>query len=162
MRRALVPVLVVGCGEVEPRAPDAGGGAVPGAFAWQRDFAGSFPAVALVGDRPYVGASQFAPLDLGTDIALTGEFTGTAAFGGPSFTSAGFLDSFVARYTGDGAHAWSRQAGGAADDRGLGVAIDASGAVYYSGAFHGTVGFGGAPLTARDADWSGAVARYRP
>jgi hypothetical protein len=96
------------------------------------------------------------------DIALTGEFNGTAGFGGAVFTSAGFIDSFVAKYTGAGDHVWSRATGGPADDRGLGLAVDASGAVYYTGSFHNTVSFGGAPLTAPGIDFNGVLVKYGP
>lgn len=85
-----------------------------------------------------------------------------AGFGGPMLTSAGFLDGFVAKYAGNGDHVWSRPTGGSADDRGLGVAVDASGAVYYTGSFHDTVNFGGAPLTAPGADFNGVLVKYGP
>lgn len=98
----------------------------------------------------------------GDDIALTGEFNGTAGFGGEVFTSAGFLDGFVAKYTGAGDHVWSRAAGSTADDRGGGVAVDGSGAVYYTGSFHNTVDFGGGPLTAPGMDFNGVLVKYGP
>jgi hypothetical protein len=77
-------------------------------------------------------------------------------------TSAGFIDGFVAKYGGDGAHVWSRAIGGPADDRGLGLAVDARGAVYFTGSFHDTVSFGGAPLTAPGADFNGVLVKYGP
>jgi hypothetical protein len=98
----------------------------------------------------------------GGDIALTGEFNGQAGFGGDVFTSAGFIDSFVAKYRGTGEHVWSHATGSAADDRGLAVEVDASGAVYYTGSFHNTVGFGGAPLTAPGNDFNGVLVKYSP
>jgi hypothetical protein len=98
----------------------------------------------------------------GGDIALTGEFSGQAGFGGAVFTSAGFIDSFVAKFRGSGEHVWSHATGSAADDRGLGVAVDASGAVYYTGSFHNTVGFGGEMLTAPGNEFNGVLVKYRP
>ena len=98
----------------------------------------------------------------GGEIALTGEFSGMAGFGGPVFTSAGFLDSFVAKYTAGGDHVWSYASGGPADDRGLGVAVDSTGAVYYTGSFHNMVSFGGDPLTASGTDFNGVLVKYSP
>ena len=51
------------------------------------------------------------------EIALAGQFTGTASFGGETFATAGFLDSFVAKYSADGTHVWSHAAGSPAEDR---------------------------------------------
>lgn len=116
--------------------------------------------------KTFGGAGQDRPRAIavgrGGEIALTGEFNGMAGFGGSVFTSAGFIDSFVAKYTGGGDHVWSRASGGPADDRGLGVAVDASGAVYYTGSFHNTVSFGGDPLTASGIDFNGVLVKYSP
>lgn len=116
--------------------------------------------------RTFGGAGQDRPRAIavgrGDEIALTGEFNGLAGFGGPVFTSAGFIDSFVAKYTGNGEHVWSRASGSGADDRGLGVAVDSTGAVYYTGSFHNTVSFGGAPLTASGSDFNGVLVKYGP
>lgn len=95
------------------------------------------------------------------EIALAGEFNGQATFGGSTFTSAGFIDAVVAKYDAGGTHVFSRAAGSAADDRGLGVAIDASGSVYFTASFHNTVEFGG-PLTANGTEFNGVLVKYAP
>jgi hypothetical protein len=98
------------------------------------------------------------------DIAMTGEFNGTATFGGggPSYTTSGGYDSFVAKYTADGDLLWSRAAGSAADDRGLAVGLDATGAVYAGYSFHNTVDFGGGPISSANDDFNAALVKYRP
>lgn len=96
------------------------------------------------------------------DIALSGEFEGQVSFGGETFTSLGGRDGFVAKYTGDGAHVWSRAAGSPGVDRGLGIAVDAAGAVYESFSYHGTIDFGGGPLTAPGTDYGGVLVKYGP
>jgi hypothetical protein len=57
---------------------------------------------------------------------------------------------------------WSHASGSAADDRGLGVAVDSNGAVYYTGSFHNTVSFGGDSLTAPGSDFNGVLVKYGP
>lgn len=96
------------------------------------------------------------------DIAVTGEFNGTASFGGPSYTTSGGYDSFVAKYTASGDFLWSHAAGSAADDRGLAVALDATGAVYTGYSFHNTVDFGGGPISSANDDFNAALVKYRP
>jgi hypothetical protein len=110
------------------------------------------------------GADQPREVAVGRndEIALSGEFQGQASFGGATFTSVGGLDSFVAKYTGDGAHVWSHAAGSAAVDRGLGIAIDAAGAVYFGVSFHGTIDFGGGPLSAPGTDYGAVLVKYSP
>jgi hypothetical protein len=96
------------------------------------------------------------------EIALNGEFEGQVSFGGDTFTALGGRDSFVAKYTADGKHVWSHAAGSAGVDRGLGVAVDATGAVYHTISFHGTIDFGGGAITAPNSDYGGVVVKYRP
>lgn len=115
--------------------------------------------------RTLGGAGVDAPRAIAAghdEIALTGEFNGMASFGGDTFTGAGFIDSFVAKYAADGKHLWSHATGGPADDRGLGVAIDSTGAVYYTGSFHNTVSFGGDALSAAGTDFNGVLVKYGP
>jgi hypothetical protein len=80
-------------------------------------------------------------------VVVTGNFFGTVDFGGGALTSAGGADIFLAMYDTDGSHLWSKQFGGTATDTGQRVQVDASGNVYLTGYFSGTVDFGGGPLT---------------
>jgi hypothetical protein len=116
--------------------------------------------------RSFGGAGPDMPRDIAVgrngEIALSGEFQGQATFGGDTFTAVGGLDSFVAKYTGDGAHVWSHAAGSAAVDRGLGIAIDATGAVYDAISFHGTIDLGGGAVTAAGTDYGAVLVKYSP
>jgi hypothetical protein len=116
--------------------------------------------------RRFGGPGNDAPRGVaagaGGEIALTGEFTGTASFGGRDHDSAGFLDSYAVKYGGGGELLWSRSAGGGGDDRGLGVAIDPDGAVLVSLAFHDQIELGGEPIDAVGRDFNGAVVKYGP
>jgi hypothetical protein len=87
-------------------------------------------------------------VDANGDVVVTGVFFDTVDFGGGPLTSAGNGDIFVAKYSAsDGSHLWSRRFGGTSFEEGSGVAVDANGDVVVTGRFHGTVDFGGGPLT---------------
>lgn len=98
----------------------------------------------------------------GGEIALTGEFAGTASFGGDEHDSRGFLDCFAASYDPAGELVWSRAVGGGGDDRGLAVAVDQTGGLLVSLAFHDRIELGGEPLEAVGEDFNGAVVKYGP
>ncbi len=84
--------------------------------------------------------------DAGGNVAVTGNFFGTANFGGADLVSAGGSDIFIAEYHATGVHLWSRRAGSAGTEFGFAVAADAPGNVFVAGYFTGTVNFGGADL----------------
>ncbi len=98
----------------------------------------------------------------GGEIALTGEFAGTASFGGDDHDSRGFLDCFAASYDPAGELVWSRAVGGGGDDRGLAVAVNPAGGLLVSLAFHDRIELGGEPLEAVGEDFNGAVVKYGP
>ncbi len=76
-------------------------------------------------------------IKVGPDQSLyvTSQFSLTADFGGSNLTSAGGADCFIAKYSRSGALQWVAQAGGAQDDAGWGVDLDAKGNVYLTGQF---------------------------
>ena len=86
-------------------------------------------------------------LDAEGNIYVTGSFRGSVAFGSTTLTSAGYSDVFVAKLSGAGTWLWAVQAGGADNDIGRGVSVDASGNVYVTGEFSGTAAFGSNSLT---------------
>jgi hypothetical protein len=79
------------------------------------------------------------------NIVLTGSIVDALDFGGGLLPGDGYYDIFLAKFTGAGAHVWSRRTG-----EGAGTEIDADGAgnVIAAGSFSGatTVNFGGANL----------------
>lgn len=80
---------------------------------------------------------------VGTRVVVTGEFTGTAEFGGTALTSAGAADIFLAGYsTAAGAHAWSKRLGGNTNDRATNLVGDAN-AFYIADSFSSPLNLGG-------------------
>ena len=82
------------------------------------------------------------------NVLLTGSFQGTVNFGGgPLEAPAGTLAAFLAKFTDDGAHRWSKGFGtSAGSTEGLGIATDGDGNVLVTGVATGTVNFGGGSL----------------
>jgi hypothetical protein len=80
------------------------------------------------------------------NVFVTGTFRGTVNFGGFDQTSYGLLDVFLAKFTTDGTHLWSRHYGGTDDDICRSVAVDGSGNVYITGYYEGTATFGGSNI----------------
>ena len=72
----------------------------------------------------------------GSAVAVTGSFYGSTTFGTtPALTSAGNDDAFVARLDGAGTWQWARSGGGSLTDKGLAVALDATGNTCLTGSF---------------------------
>jgi hypothetical protein len=83
------------------------------------------------------------------NIYVTGSFEGTINFGGDDLPSSGGTDIFLAHLSGaDGAHFASMRVGGAGDDAGLGIGVDAARNAVIVGAFGAPVDFGGGSRTA--------------
>lgn len=84
-------------------------------------------------------------LDLAGNIYLAGYFQTTADFDpGPgvlNFTTAGGEDMFVEKLDVSGNLVWARRMGGTSNDFILGIDVDASGYIYTTGSFYGTVDF---------------------
>lgn len=87
-------------------------------------------------------------VDAAGNVVLVGNFMGSIDFGGGPIASRGESDGYIAKYTAEGAYQWAMQIGGAGYDRVEAAGIDASGEVFASGTFAGTVDFGAGPVTA--------------
>jgi hypothetical protein len=98
------------------------------------------------GDASEQGGWDVA-VDEAGNVVVVGYFAGTIDFGGTPLTSAGDSDAFVAKLDPAGTHVWSKRFGDASGQQADSVAVDAGGNVVVSGLFHGTVDFGGTPLT---------------
>ena len=88
-------------------------------------------------------------LDSAGNSYVTGRFLRTATFGESgqsigevSLNSAGGDDIYLAKYNGNGALLWVKQAGGSADNVGTSVALDSAGNSYITGYSRGTATFG--------------------
>jgi hypothetical protein len=82
---------------------------------------------------------------------VIGDFAGKIDFGGGAFTSAGATDVFLVKLDMTGALVWAKAFGNVAAQNGFGVACDAAGNVVVTGAFAGTINFGGGALTSLGA-----------
>ena len=84
------------------------------------------------------------------DVVVTGAFSGKIDFGSGALASKGGTDAFLCKLgaAGEGV-LWSRGFGDAANQSGLGVAIDAKGNVAVTGVLEGTSDFGGGPLVSQ-------------
>src|SRR4030095_7777723 len=69
------------------------------------------------------------------NIFLAGGFYGAANFGGAVMTSAGDQDGFLAKYSAQGAHQWSRRFGGSYTEQVNSIATDSLGNVIATGFF---------------------------
>jgi hypothetical protein len=99
-------------------------------------------------------------MDGAGNVFVTGYAPATLDLGGGSLAGFGGTDGFVAKYAAAaGAHLWSRLFGGADNDHGHGVGIDANGNVAVAGRFEGTAAFGGSSLTSAGAT-DAFVAKY--
>jgi hypothetical protein len=88
-------------------------------------------------------------IDPAGNILLTGTAFGTINFGGPTLTTLGGGDTFVAKLDPGGNHLWSKRFGDSTNQLGSGIASDAAGDVVLSGYFLGTMSFGGSNLVAQ-------------
>ncbi len=91
------------------------------------------------------GADTLAGLavDGSGNTYATGSFRTSAAFGGPSLTSLGTDDIWVAKYNPTGVHQWSKSIGSATSESAGGVAV-VEGDVVVGGAFADQIDLGGA------------------
>ena len=105
-----------------------------GNYIWANSFPGGFDEIAY-------GMT----LDNAGMPIITGRFTGTVDFdpgaGTADLTSAGAYDMFIAKYDQNGQYQWAHSFGSTSGDEGFGIASDASGNLYVTGFFRGTVDF---------------------
>ncbi len=100
-----------------------------GQLAWIQSFGG-----------PGLDNGAGVTVDTAGNIFVTGVFNQTATFGANAVTSAGAGDVFLVRLDAAGVIQWVRQAGGAGNDTGWGLAADGTGGVYLDG-FIGSAAF---------------------
>ncbi|MDC0748899.1 SBBP repeat-containing protein [Polyangium mundeleinium] len=86
------------------------------------------------------------------NVLVAGNFTGTIDFGGGTLTSAAGIDVFVAKFTAQGNHVWSKAYGGTGDQTATGLAVDTQGNAFVTGNFANTITIGATTLTSAGAD----------
>jgi hypothetical protein len=131
--------------------PACGTGGTSGAHLWSRGLGGASFTDAVV---PYAVTADGAG-----NVVVTGTFYGTVDFGTGRLTSAGAGDMFLAKYSPAGVSQWVHRFGVAENQFGTAVGTDASGNVYVTGYFFGTVDFGGGAL-ASAGSYDVVVAKY--
>jgi hypothetical protein len=87
-----------------------------------------------------------------TGVYLTGYFENDINLGGGVLTSAGEDDIFLAKFSLDGQHLWSKRFGGIGSQQANAIAIDRQQNVYIAGNFTGTTDFGGGNLVSAGGD----------
>ena len=92
------------------------------------------------------GSNSIA-VDANGNSYITSGFEESVNFGTTTLTSSGYLDIFVAKIDHNGNWLWAKQAGGAIDDCGYGIAVDANGNSYVTGFFMESANFGTTTLT---------------
>jgi len=81
------------------------------------------------------------------DVLVTGIFTNQIGFDAQTLTSEGVTDVFLGKLSGaDGAVIWSKRFGDSSGQESSSVAVDATGNVFLTGFFFGSIDFGGGPL----------------
>lgn len=87
-------------------------------------------------------------VDRSGNLWVAGSFRNSIDFGGGALNSAGFSDVFLLSLgTADGAYRAAYRYGGANDENVVALALDSTGAPILTGAFAGSVDFGGGMLT---------------
>lgn len=107
-----------------------------GAYVWAKSFGGSSSGFDI---------GNSIAVDNSNNVYTTGYFVGTADFdpgtGTQNLTSAGSDDIFVSKLDASGAYVWAKSFGGTSAEHGNSIAVDASGNVYTTGYYQGTVDF---------------------
>jgi hypothetical protein len=111
------------------------------------------PSGNILWSKIYGGSGLDIATSIATDVSgniyFTGYFNGTSDFdpgaGINNLTSAGGYDIFVSKLDGSGNFIWAKQSGGAGDDDGDAIYVDASGKVYITGGFNQTADFDPGP-----------------
>jgi hypothetical protein len=110
---------------------------------------------------PHEDCGKCIKTDASGNSYITGFFTGPATFGLIPLAGFADFDIFVAKYDSSGNCIWASQAGGAGDDIGSGISIDASGNTYVTGTFSGSANFGSFQLISTGSS-DIFIAKYDP
>ncbi len=108
------------------------------------DSSGNFVWAKKIGGTSYDYGYEIA-LDQQGNVYTTGYFQSTADFdpgsGTTNLTSSGNYDMFILKLDASGNFSWVKQIGGTEYENGFSITIDATGSIYTTGYFGGTVDF---------------------
>ncbi len=100
-------------------------------------------------------------VDEAGNVIVVGQFASTVDFGGGALTSSyGSADIFIAKYSPNGDHLWSKRFGTSGIDIGQAVAVGPNGTIAMTGSFQAGVDFGTGVLRSTDASDDVFVAVY--
>jgi hypothetical protein len=141
-------VFVSGAFEI---ALDFGTGPTPSTGGFD-GFATKFdPQGTVVWTKTFTGMNDqdadWIAVDAAGNIAVTGDYTGTADFGGGPQTALGLGDMYFAVFDAGGMYRYSRSFGDVQDQDPFGIAFDGQGSLLLVGEMEGTVDFGPGPIT---------------
>jgi len=120
--------------------PD-GGATGPGAHLWSLRAGGAASDEGLA-----------MTIDSNGHVYVAGFFGGTVDFGGGALDSAGAEDIFVASYTADGRHRWSKRFGGPEEDKATDIFIGPGTNLMVTGWFNGTANLGSTVMSQGESD----------
>jgi hypothetical protein len=99
--------------------------------------------------------------DASGNVVITGGFQNSVNFGGGTLNTAGGYDGFLAKYNTSGVHQWSFRYGGAGEELGVCIAIDAFGKVVLgAGIDSPSVDMGGVSVLATGSLFDCVFAKY--
>ncbi|MBW2733744.1 MAG: SBBP repeat-containing protein [Deltaproteobacteria bacterium] len=133
-------------------------GALSDIFVASYDSTGAFRFAKGFGGLGSEQANALA-LDGNDNVYVVGTFEQSVDFGGGELVSAGGTDIFLASFTSDGVHRFSKRFGNSESDEGHALAVSGRGHVTIGGSFSNSVDFGGGPLVM--SSWNvGFLASY--
>ena len=114
-------------------------------FVQKLDASGNFIWAKSFGGAAYSDVGNSITVDASGNVYTTGVFNETVDFdpggGTANLTSAGLMDIFVQKLNASGNFIWAKSFGGASNDLGNSITVDASGNVYTTGFFYVTGDF---------------------
>ena len=128
----------VGCG------PMTSPGSGEGALLWKATPAGACIWSRVFGDN---AAVRGLDTDAAGNVYITSLYTNFIDFPGVTLTSVAEYDIYVAKYSSSGVLQWAKSFGGLLNQLSVGLAVDSSGNVIFTGYFNGAFDVGGGSLT---------------
>lgn len=113
-------------------------------FGAKADAVGNFPGFAWATGAGGSGDDAANTTAVGPNgvIYVAGSFSGSATFGNVHLVSSAAHDIFIAAYNPDGHVLWATNADGTLESEARGIATDAAGNIFVTGAFRGSLPFG--------------------